>query len=79
MWVSIYQKHYQAYADNYLILKNICQEIFKQGGCEVGEIWHDKYDGRGADFRYEFSLEVMKTAKDEYIRIKREKGHKLDL
>ena len=69
---------YQDYADGYLILKNICKEIFNKGGCEVGEIWHDKYDGRGATFREEFSQEVMKTAKDEYIRIKRQMGHKLD-
>ena len=78
IWESNFQPMYQDYADGYLILKNICKEIFDKGGCEVGEIWHDKYDGRGAAFREEFSQEVIKTAKDEYIRIKRQLGHKLD-
>ena len=67
-------------ADRFLVYTKVCDEMWDANiKCRAEDLWEDKYDGRGARFRKEYTDEVNNAIRDNLDLIKLERLSKGDL
>jgi hypothetical protein len=67
IWTENFMPNYHDTYDRLLIISHVCQDLYeKDPVCMLPDnIWNDKYDTRGEEFRKEFLAEVHKAVEND--------------
>ena len=72
IWKEHFEPSFRDTYDRVLIISSVCKDLYNNdAGCEIeDDIWNDKYDLRGREFRDEFLEEIHKAVEDDVQRVK---------
>ena len=80
IWKKHFAPSYRNQSDRFLILTRVCEEMWDgHNDCKHKDLWDNKYDGRGDEFRTDYRKAVVDSIQDNLDLIKLERLSKGDL
>merc|ERR1712037_30804 len=72
VWKEHFEPNYRDTYDRLLIISRVCQDIYPEASeCKLeDDIWNDRYDLRGREFRKEFLKEIDKAVEEDVQLVK---------